>query len=240
MSTTDSDRPQFTGYTGKIANLADSDKPREKALRDGIRTLSDAELLAIIMGTGLPGKSVIDISREILAECNNDLNRLAAMSIPEISNNFKGVGTAKAVSISAALQLATRFRDCSAPDKKVTCSNDAYLYIRRYLQHLPTEEFWIIILSRSNTIIRAECISRGGTSATYVETKLVVKRALDHLASSIILVHNHPSGNNRPSIDDDKLTQKIKEGAALLDIKVLDHIIVTPTSYYSYLDNGKI
>lgn len=235
-----SDRPQTPLFSGKIANLPDSDKPREKAIQQGIRALSDAELLAIIIGTGIPGKSVIDMSHEILAECNNNLNMLASMTIPEISRRFKGVGPAKAVSIAAALQLASRFRDCADQRKQVVSSKDAYLYMRRFVQHLPTEEFWILILSRANTILRAECISRGGTSATYVEPKLVVKRALDYLAAGIILVHNHPSGNRRPSPDDDRLTKKIKDAAALLDIAVLDHIIITPSDHFSYRDEGRL
>lgn len=237
-----SDRPDTPAYRGRIADLAQSDKPREKAIREGIRALTDAELLAIILGGGIPGKSVIDLSREILAECNNDLANLAKMSIMSMVNKFSGIGPAKAVSVAAAIQLGAR---CSASSDRDTSPNvrssiDAYNYIRQYIQDLPVEEFWIIILNRANTISRAVCISRGGTSATYVETKSVIKQALDYLASGIILAHNHPSGNTNPSREDDSLTKRIKDAAAMLDINVLDHLIVTSSSYYSYSDNDRL
>lgn len=224
----------------RIADLAEDDKPREKAIKHGIRSLSDAELLALIMGSGLPGKSVIEMSREMLRECQGELSTLARMSIKELTKKFKGVGPAKAVGISAAIELGLRCSTAVPERRQVTCSADAYNYIRSRLCHLATEEFWIIILSRSNRIITAECISKGGTSATYVEVKLVVRRALDHLAAGIILAHNHPSDTANPSPEDDRLTRKIKDAAALLDIKVLDHLIITSNNYYSYNDNQRL
>lgn len=241
-NTRDNDAPHVPPYAGKISDLSSDDKPREKALTHGIRSLSDAELLAIILGSGLPGKSVIDLSREMLAYCNNDLTLLARMGIMEMKRQFKGVGEAKAISVSAALELATRMRSLESKQKslRVTDSSVAYEYVRSYVANLPTEEFWIIALSRANVIRRAVCISRGGTAATYVETKLVLKTALDHLAAGVILVHNHPSGNLTPSSDDDRLTRRLKDACALLDIRVLDHLIITADSYYSYSDNGRL
>lgn len=235
-----SDRPKIPASIGKIASLDFPDRPREKAIERGVKSLTVAELLAIIIGSGLPGKSVIDLSREILAECNNSLSELARLSPQEMTTRFQGIGPAKAVAIASALELATRLNASPAPRTVVRSSSDAYNYIRHYIEDLPTEEFWIIILSKANVIKRAECISRGGTAATYVETKLVVKRALDNMASAIILAHNHPSGNLRPSVEDDRLTKRINDAAQLLDIKVLDHLIISSNGYYSYADESKL
>ncbi len=235
-----SDRPKIPASIGKIANLDFPDRPREKAIEHGVKSLTVAELLAIIIGSGLPGKSVIDLSREILAECNNSLSELTRLSIQEMTARFQGIGPAKAVSIASALELATRLNASQASKTTVRSSADAYNYIRPFIEALPTEEFWIIILSRANVIKRAECISRGGTAATYVETKVVIKRALDNMASAIILAHNHPSDNLRPSIEDDRLTKRIKDAAQMFDIKVLDHLIITSNGYYSYADQSKI
>lgn len=235
-----SDRPELPTLTGSLSNLDIADRPREKAIEKGIKSLTPAELLAIIIGSGLPGKSVIDLSREILAEVNNSLTDLARLSIQEMTSRFNGIGPAKAVSIAAALELASRFN--ASPEKRtvVRSSADIYKYIRHYIEALPTEEFWLISLSRANVIKRAECISRGGTAATYVETKLVLKRALDNMAASIIVAHNHPSDNLKPSADDDRLTARIKEAAKTLDINFLDHLIVGSNGYYSYSDESRI
>lgn len=233
-----SDRPEVVFSHTKIANLSDDDKPREKAIAQGIRSLSDAELIALLIGSGQQGKSAIDLAREILADCSNSVSRLAQMPIMEMVRRFKGVGLAKAVTISAAIQLGQRAARNTSDLAEVRSSTDAYNYIRPFMEHLDTEEFWIILLSRSNHIRRAECISRGGTAATYVDPKVVLKRTIDNMASSIILCHNHPSGNNRPSSQDDALTHKIKQACELLDIRVLDHIIVCSDTYYSYTDNG--
>lgn len=240
MNNIKSDRPDIEFSLKRIADLSEDDRPREKALSQGIRSLSDAELMAILLGSGLQGKSAIDLAREILAECDNDLSRLSQMPIREMVRRFDGVGPAKAVTIAAALQLGGRVKRADNPVKKVRMSADAYNYIRPYLEHLDAEEFWIIILSRANVIRRAECISKGGSAATYVEPKMVMKRALDSMASSIILCHNHPSGNNKPSSQDDMLTKRLQQAGELLDIKVIDHIIVCPDCYYSYADNSRL
>ena len=228
-------------FIGRIADLDEGDKPREKALSQGIRSLSNAELLAIIFGSGLPGKSVISMSQEILASCDNRLSRLSRLSIHEMKKKFKGVGTAKAISLAAAFELGLRTRDEDAAlDPQIKCSTDIYNIMRTKLERLEYEEFWILYLSRSNRIIYEECMSKGGVSGTITDIRLILKRALELLASGIILVHNHPSGNLRPSPDDDRITTKTKEAAKLLDINVLDHLIITPTSYFSYNDNGRL
>lgn len=226
---------------GRIADLDEGDKPREKALTQGIRSLSNAELLAIIFGSGLPGKSVISMSQEILASCNNRLSRLSRMSIHEMKKSFKGIGTAKAISLAAAFELGLRTRDEDAAlDPQIKCSTDIYNMMRAKLERLEYEEFWVLYLSRSNRVISEECMSKGGVSGTVTDIRLILKRAIELLASGIILVHNHPSGNLRPSPDDDRITTKAKEAAKLLDINVLDHLIITPTSYFSYNDNGRL
>lgn len=228
-------------FIGRIADLDEGDKPREKALSQGIRSLSNAELLAIIFGSGLPGKSVISMSQEILASCDNRLSRLSRLSIHEMKKKFKGVGTAKAISLAAAFELGLRTRDEDAAlDPQIKCSTDIYDIMRTKLERLEYEEFWVLYLSRSNRIIYEECMSKGGVSGTITDIRLILKRALELLASGIILVHNHPSGNLRPSPDDDRITTKTKEAAKLLDINVLDHLIITPTSYFSYNDNGRL
>ncbi|MBR5331949.1 MAG: DNA repair protein RadC [Muribaculaceae bacterium] len=228
-------------FSGRIADLDEGDKPREKALTQGIRSLSNAELLAIIFGSGLPGKSVISMSQEVLASCNYRLSRLSRMSILEMKKSFKGIGTAKAISLAAAFELGLRTRDEDAAlDPQIKCSTDIYNMMRAKLERLEYEEFWVLYLSRSNRVIYEECMSKGGVSGTVTDVRLILKRAIELLASGIILVHNHPSGNLRPSPDDDRITTKAKEAAKLLDINVLDHLIITPTDYFSYNDNGRL
>lgn len=230
-------RPSST----RIADLCNDDKPREKALAHGIRTLSDTELIAILLGAGIPGKSVLELSQELYHACGNSLSSMAQMSIRDMSSRFHGIGTAKAVTIAAALELGGRRKDVKSNNKpRITCSQDAYEAIRSSLENQQTEEFWVILLSRAGNIITKERISSGGTAATVVEPKMVMKRGIEHLAASIILVHNHPSGNLNPSKQDDALTQRIKEAGVIMEINVVDHLIITPDSYYSYADNDRI
>ncbi|MDE6100871.1 MAG: DNA repair protein RadC [Paramuribaculum sp.] len=233
-------KPNPTNQARRIADLNNDDKPREKALAKGIRTLSDAELLALLIGGGVPGKSAIDLAREILDACDNSLAHLSQMSIQSISRRFVGIGPAKATTIAAALEIGAR---SGSADKEVTVirqSSDAYRCLLPKMRNLPHEEFWVIFLRRNNSVIICEQISSGGSAATYVEPRMIVKKALDNMASAIILGHNHPSGNLRPSIQDDTLTKRIKDAASLLDIAVHDHIIVTPEGFYSYADEGRI
>lgn len=225
----------------RIADLADADRPREKALRHGIRALTDAELLAILIGMGVPGKSVLELSREILASASNSLPVLASWSIRDLARRFHGIGLAKAVTIAAALELGGRRSD--AGEQKATVirsSADVYTLMRRNLQDCPTEEFWIVSLNQRNKVIACERISKGGVAATLVDVKVLARTAVEHFATGVVLVHNHPSGNMCPSAQDDALTRKIKDALALLDIRVTDHLIIGPTSYYSYADEARL
>lgn len=225
----------------RITDLSTDDRPREKALRHGIRSLSDAELVAIIFGGGIPGMSVIDLARKILSDCDNNPALLARLSIDELCRKYKGIGPAKAIALAAAFELGQRSQATQTGQEiQIKCSKDAYTLMRGTLENLEWEEFWILILTRANTVKYRRCISQGGTAATVVDVKLLLKRALDAMASSIILCHNHPSGAVMPSPQDDTLTQHIVQGAKYLDIKVLDHIIVGRDRYYSYLDQGKL
>lgn len=224
----------------RIADMNEDEKPREKALQHGIRALSDAELLALLIANGTRGKSAIDLAREILDSCGGSIDQLSQMTIKAISSRFRGIGIAKATTIAAAVELGSRRKSGREAPKVIKGAADAYEYIRCKMENLPVEEFWVIFLRRNNSIITAENISSGGSAATYVEPRLIVKKALDNMASSIILAHNHPSGNLRPSAQDDTLTRRIKDAAKLLDIPVLDHLIVTSAGYYSYADEGRL
>jgi len=224
----------------RIADLSPDEKPREKALASGIRSLTDAELLAILIGGGVPGKSAIELAREILESCNNSINRLAQMSIRSIARRFNGIGPAKAITIAAAIELGSRRAAGNDKERTVRSSADAYRLLAAHLENLPHEEFWAIFLRRNNSVIAVEQIGAGGTAATYVEPKIILKKALDCLASAMIVGHNHPSGNTAPSQADDNLTRKIKDAAKLMDIPLLDHIIVTSGAFYSYADNSRL
>ena len=225
----------------RIADLSDDDKPREKALRRGIRTLSDTGLIAILLGGGIPGRSVIDLSRELYDISNRSLSDLARMSVRDMCKRIAGIGPAKAITIAAALELGARRKDLKSESRpRIRTSSDAYEVIRNSLQDFAYEEFWIILLSRANMVIATTCISSGGTAATVVDPKIIMKHAIEHLASSIILVHNHPSGNISPSAQDDALTRKIKSAGQLLDVNVVDHLIIGQTGYYSYADEARI
>ncbi|MCH5246698.1 MAG: DNA repair protein RadC [Muribaculaceae bacterium] len=227
----------------RIADLDSGDKPREKALNIGVEHLTNAELIAIILGSGLPGKSVIDLSRDILRDSDNKLSVLSRLSVHELTTKFNGIGPAKAISLMAAIELGSRCvhsLSSEIVEPVVTSSKIIYDYIRQRLERRNHEEFWIVFLDRSNRIKSSEMISVGGVSGTIVDIKIILKKALDKLASSLILVHNHPSGNLKPSVADDSITSKIKEGAEAIDMKVLDHIIVSPLGYYSYNDEGRL
>ncbi|WP_297066952.1 DNA repair protein RadC [uncultured Duncaniella sp.] len=226
----------------RIHDLGDDEKPREKALNLGIRALSDAELVGLIFGGGLPGVSVIDLARLILRDCDNRVDNLARLSMDELMSKYKGVGPAKAVSLAAAFELGRRNREQMAENREVTIrsSADVAMLMSPSLEGLDYEEFWVLMLSRSNRIKFRRCLSQGGTAGTVVDVKLLMKRAVDCLASGLILVHNHPSGNPKPSVEDDRLTSKIKEAAAYLDMRVLDHVIIARDRAYSYADEGRL
>lgn len=223
-----------------ILSWAEEDRPREKLLLKGRSVLSDAELIAILIGSGSSELSAVDLSKKILQSVNHDLNSLARLSVKDLTQ-FKGIGEAKAISIVSALELGRR-RKATEPAKriKIQSSKDAYESIASELLDLPTEQFWVIMLNRSNHIIHKRNISQGGVSGTVADPKLIFKKALDDLASGIILVHNHPSGNLHPSHADRQLTKKIVEAGKLLEIPVLDHIIFADNGYYSFADEGEL
>ncbi|MDE7144546.1 MAG: DNA repair protein RadC [Duncaniella sp.] len=226
----------------RIQDLGNDEKPREKALSQGIRALTDSELLAIIFGGGLPGMSVVDMARNILHDCDNRIDNLARLSMNELMSKYKGVGQAKAVSLAAAFELGRRNREQAVGNvmPAIRSSADVISLMSPLLEQLDYEEFWVWMRARSYKGKYKRCVSQGGAAATVVDVKLLLKRAIDCLAESIVLVHNHPSGNRNPSVEDDNLTRKIKDGAAYLGIKVLDHVIIVRGESYSYNDEGRL
>jgi DNA repair protein RadC len=223
-----------------LKSLALDDRPREKLIDKGRHALSDAELIAILLGSGSQNENVVLLAQRMLNENNNNLNDLARLNINDLKK-YRGVGVAKAVSIAAALELGRRRKESAAVKRtKIQSSRDAYNAVSAHLIDQPHEEFWMLLLNRQNTVIRHEFISRGGVSGTVVDAKLIFKPALEHIASGIILAHNHPSGNLKPSNEDIGLTKKIKDAGKLLDINILDHLIIGEGSYYSFADEGII
>lgn len=217
---------------------AEEDRPREKLILKGRHTLSDAELIAILIGSGTREESAVELSKKILSHLGNSLNELGKLSVNDLKR-FKGIGEAKAISIIAALELGRRRKEADITKRsKVTCSKEIFEILHPHFSDLPYEEFHILMLNRANQVIKREFISRGGIAGTVVDQKIIFKTACEHLASSIILCHNHPSGNLKPSDADIKLTKKIKEASHLLDITLLDHIIIGENSYYSFADEG--
>ncbi len=224
----------------KIKDWALEDRPREKLLNKGINSLSDAELIAILIGSGNKNESAVELSKKILKNADNNLNELGKLRIEELKKN-KGIGTAKAITIIAAMELGKRRKQSDLIKKnKISSSNDAYTIFSIILADLSYEEFWILLLNRSNKIIDKIKISKGGITGTVTDIRIIMKEALDKKATSIILCHNHPSGNVKPSESDIKITKKIKEAGEIMDIKVLDHIIVVEKEYFSFSDEGML
>ena len=223
-----------------IKQWALEDRPREKLLVKGIRSLSDAELIAILIGSGTKDASAVSIARHILQENENNLNRLSKMSVEELCR-FRGIGEAKAISIVAALELGRRRKEIPGSElKKITSSQDVFEFFRPLLTDLPHEEFWILHLNRSNKVLAKKKISQGGISGTLIDIRLVLKDALDNRCVSLILCHNHPSGNLQPSDADIKITRKIYDAAKMMDIRLLDHLIIGENSYFSFADENMI
>ena len=221
-----------------IKSWAEEDRPREKLLTKGRHVLTDAELIAILIGSGTKKESAVELGKRILAQFGNNLNALAKLSVQDLMK-FKGIGEAKAISIVAAMELGRRRKETEVLKlEKITSSKDIFDIFCPQFMDLPHEEFHVLLLNRSNSVIRKEFVSRGGISGTIVDPKIIFKIAMEHLSSSIILCHNHPSGNLKPSIEDISLTKKIKEAGTLLEIPILDHIIITDTSYFSFADEG--
>ncbi len=224
--------------TMPIRQWAEDDRPREKLIRLGKNSLSDAELVAILLRSGTRVNSALDLAKMILSNVGNNLIELSKLTLDELLS-IKGIGEAKALSIIAALELGRRRRGADVLIKsKVSSSKEAFELIQADLADLQYEEFWIILLSRSNHLIRKIAVSEGGTSGTVVDPKKIFKLAIQHGATSLLLCHNHPSGSVQPSEADIRITKKIREGGVLLDIAVLDHIIVGEEKYFSFADEG--
>lgn len=224
-----------------IKDWAEEDRPREKMLLKGLSALSDAELLAILIGSGNKDETAVQLAQRILRSANNNLNTLGKFSVKELISGFKGIGEAKAITISAALELGRR-RGLSEPADRagIRCSNDAFLLFHPLLCDLPHEELWAIYLNRGGKVVDKMRVSQGGTSETTADIRIILKTAVLNLASGIILSHNHPSGVKTPSSQDDAMTRKLASSAKILDIKLLDHLIIANNEYYSYADEGRI
>jgi DNA repair protein RadC len=221
-----------------IKEWAEDDRPREKLILKGKSALSDAELIAILIGSGNRKESAVELSKRILNTSKDNLIELSKLNLNELKK-FKGIGDAKAISIIAALELGRRRRGTEAmAKKKISSSRDAFELMQSNISDILHEEFWLILMDRSNQIIRKVSVSEGGFSGTIADPKKIFKLALDNFASSIILCHNHPSGNIQPSEADIKLTKKLKEAGSVLDLPVLDHIICGEEKYFSFADEG--
>lgn len=229
----ESERLPFT-----IKNWATGDRPREKLIAKGRLSLTDAELLAILIGSGNTKESAVDLCKRILSSSQNNLNQLGKMTLKQLTS-FNGIGEAKALTIIAAMELGRRRRGEESIEKvKITSSSTVFEVFQPVIGELDHEEFWILYLNNSNKIIEQFQISKGGITGTLVDVRITLRKALELGAVSLILAHNHPSGNLNPSEADKQLTRKLKTAAESLDIKILDHIIVTEKSYFSFADEG--
>ncbi len=221
-----------------IKNWSEDDQPREKLLYKGKNVLSDAELIAILIGSGSRNESAVDLCKRILQQNNNQLHQLQKQTIQQLMQ-FKGIGEAKAITIVAALELAKRLQLSETKElTKINSSADACKLMQPLIGDLPHEEFWVLLLNNSNKVVYKLQLSKGGLTQTIVDIRLIYKTALEHLATALILVHNHPSGQLNPSQADNDITQKIKKAGNTLDIKLLDHLIITQNNYFSFADEG--
>lgn len=224
--------------TFPITNWAEDDKPREKLMLKGKSVLSDAELIAILIGSGSRNESAVDLSKRILASVNHNLNALGKLSIAQLMN-FKGIGEAKAISIIAAMELGRRRKNEDVVElAKITSSKAVFELMQPIIGELPHEEFWVLFLNNSNKVLFKTQLSKGGMTGTMVDVRIVFKIAFEQNATAIILTHNHPSGKLQASDADIQITKKIKTAGQQLDIPVLDHLIITETGYYSFADEG--
>ena len=227
-----------TEKTLNIKSWSPEDRPREKLILKAKAALSDAELIAILLGSGTQAMSAVELAKRILHPADNSLHELARFTVRDLIK-IKGIGQAKALTIVAALELGRRRKDLEPTEKeRISGSRDAYSLVRADLMDIGHEEFWIILLNRANRVIKKMQISQGGVAGTVADPKIIFKHALDELASAIILAHNHPSGNLNASQADLDLTKKLKEAGKLLDIQVLDHLIVAGQKYFSFADEG--
>ena len=223
-----------------INQWANEDRPREKMMLHGPGALSNAELLAILIGSGNTEDSAVELMRKVLDDCRNSLSELGKRSVDDLCA-YKGIGPAKAITILAASELGKRRKDEGPSERlRVRCSQDIFLYFHPLMCDLPVEECWVMLLNQASRLIDALRISQGGLASTQVDVRCILREALLKRATALVLCHNHPSGNTRPSADDDRLTQALSQAAKVMNIRMLDHLIVSDGGYYSYADEGRL
>lgn len=224
-----------------IREWSEEDRPREKMLAKGCSALSDAELLAILIGSGSRNESAVDLAKRIMKTCQHNINELASLSVNDLHKKFKGIGEAKAVTIIAALEIGRRRRlQDNIQKKKISSSKDLFYLFEPNLGDLKHEEFWVALMDNGNKVHKLHKLTQGGSNQTIVDIPMLLQLALENKSLALAVAHNHPSGQKRPSKDDDKVTQKIKNGCEAIGIRLLDHIIIADGNYYSYCDEGKI
>lgn len=224
-----------------IREWAEDDRPREKMMKKGVASLSDAELLAILIGSGNKDESAVELSRRILRECKDNLNELALMTVNQMCKQFKGIGQAKAITIKAALELGKRRKTSEVLERKsIKHSFDLFELFEPFLIDLLHEEFWVALFSGANKVIEVKRLTQGGMQQTVVDISMLLRMALEKSAIGVAVAHNHPSGQNRPSHEDTIMTRKIKTGCEAVGIRFLDHLIIAKGGYYSFVDDGKI
>jgi len=220
--------------------LAEDDRPREKFLLKGKNALSDAELLAIIMGSGSRDESAVELARKILQSVENNWHHLSRLQIADLMK-FKGVGEAKAISIAAALEIGRRRAAQEIPERtQIKSSNDIFVLLSPFLSDLQTEEFWAIFLNQNNRVLGKSQLSSGGINQSVVDVRILFKAAIDQFATALVIAHNHPSGNLKPSTEDVKITKQIAEAGKILNIQLLDHVIIAQNSYFSFADESML
>ena len=223
-----------------INQWAKEDRPREKMMLHGPGALSNAELLAILIGSGNTEDSAVELMRKVLDDCRNSLSELGKRSVDDLCA-YKGIGPAKAITILAASELGKRRKDEGPSERlRVRCSQDIFLYFHPLMCDLPVEECWVMLLNQASRLIDALRISQGGLASTQVDVRCILREALLKRATALVLCHNNPSGNTRPSTDDDRLTQALSQAAKVMNIRMLDHLIVSDGGYYSYADEGRL
>ncbi|MCD8310071.1 MAG: DNA repair protein RadC [Prevotellaceae bacterium] len=223
-----------------INRWAEEDRPREKMMQKGVQALSDAELLAILIGSGNRDESAVALMQRVLERCGNDLHQLGKWEVRDFAR-FKGLGPAKSIAIMAALELGKRRSLQEHAERTVIRSSiTVYELFHPLLCDLPTEEFWLLLMNQASKVIDKVCLSRGGIDLTIVDTRTVLREALLRRATQMVLVHNHPSGNSHPSEEDKRLTAAVKTAAEIMNIRLVDHLILVDGSYYSFADEGTL
>lgn len=220
--------------------LADDDQPREKFLLKGKNALSDSELLAVILGSGNRNESAVELSRRILESVGNNWHQLSLLSISDLMK-FNGIGEAKAISVAVALEIGRRRATQEIPERaQIKSADDVFKILHPVMGDLRTEEFWVIYVNQNNKVLYKERISQGGISGTIVDVRLIMKTAIEQMATGIFIAHNHPSGNLRPSQEDIKMTKQIHEAGKIMNITLIDHLIITQDSFYSFANENLI